>query len=363
STSQDINNAFDVAGDIADEKRMSLTQTRIMEALGTTNISEFFAQKIFDEKHSFLSPNVSLKMILFTVVAILDKSTQYGIWELPQLILNLLCAICVVVCGIFALCEYFICTLEYCLVTGVGVLMLPFMLWDGTKFLSEKFMSALVGFFLKLLFCTICVLLTLYGFLGMAITPYTGAIEEIVSKVFLCVFYFLLCKQGPNLATALLTGTPTLNMGAAVGAAAGAGAAVGAIFGKGAGLAAKGTFGAAGAITQAASAGGAAGLLGGSGKDKFGAVMSSFGNSAMEGLKSSGGSLTKSLLSSKGGAAGGGGAGGFNPHSQLEKFKQKNSDGSRQSLTEHLTGRQEAGTNAGIDYMARKEAKQAGKKS
>jgi hypothetical protein len=340
-------------------------------------------------KYSYttLAPKAAMEIILLVsgeAMRFSDAST--GINKIGAMFKGLLTAIAVILTGVFGICEYLICMLEFMLVTSVGVILLPFMLWDSSKFLTEKLIGAIVGFFVKLLFCNICIFLMLYGFMGLAVNytehPFTGTADEIVYSLFTCILFFLICKSGPNLAQSLLTGSPSLNSGAAFaavgGAVAGAGAALG-LAGKAGGViggaGAHAAFAGAGAVSQAAGAAKAVGDLGGTKGDKAGAVFSSLAGSAGAALKSTGSNLAHSLL--------GGGASGYNRHSQLDTLKHAKqaaasqggggggassgsgggtggaASGQRTTMREHLSDRKSQGENRGIDYMAKKESRQA----
>ena len=333
-----------------------------------------------DEKeysYTTLAPKAALEIILLVAgEALRFSDDSKGIKKIGDMFKGLFMALAVIITGVFGICEYLICMLEFMLVTSVGVILLPFMLWDSSKFLTEKLIGAIVGFFIKLLFCNICIFLMLYGFMMLATNSaeagvFTGTADEMVSTLFTCVLFFLICKSGPNLAQSLLTGSPSLNSGAAFaavgGAVAGAAGAMG-LAGKAGslagGVAAKTGFGAAGALSKAGGAMRAVKDLGGSGGDQAGAVFSSLAGSAGEALKSAGSNMAHSLL--------GGGASGYNRHSQLDTFKHGADGGgapggsggggegkTRKSFGEHLAGRRTQGENAGIDYMAKKETRQA----
>jgi hypothetical protein len=329
--------------------------------------------------YTTLAPKAALEIILLVAGEALRFSDESeGLAKIGAMFKGLLIALAVIITGVFGICEYLICMLEFMLVTSVGVILLPFMLWESSKFLTEKLIGAIVGFFIKLLFCNICIFLMLYGFMMLATnfaeTAFTGTANDLLQTLFTCVLFFLICKSGPNLAQSLLTGSPSLNSGAAFaavgGAVAGAGAALGlagkagGVFGRGAAITA---FNAAGAVSKAAGAAQAVDALGGTAGDKAGAVLSSLKGSAGEAFKSAGSNMAHSLL--------GGGASGYNRHSQLDTFKHGNQGGggagtgtggggqdrARKSFGEHLAGRIAQGENSGIDYLAKKEARQAAK--
>jgi type IV secretion system protein TrbL len=328
-------------------------------------------------EYSTLAPKAALEIILLVAGEALTFSDNVDKLDIAGALKGLLIAVAVIITGVFGICEYLVCMLEFMLVTSVGVILLPFMLWESSKFLTEKLIGAIVGFFVKLLFCNICIFLMLYGFMMLASnyseSPFKGTADEMVSTLFTCVLFFLICKSGPNLAQSLLTGSPSLNSGTAFaavgGAVAGAASAAGIAGSAGklaAGGAAHAAFNGAGMLAQAGAAAKAAGELGGSAKDRAGAFMSSAGGSARETALGAGSSLARSLL--------GGGSRGFNRHSQLDRFNNEKqggssggygtaggqpggTDGARKTFGEHLAGRRSQGENAGLDYMAKKETR------
>ncbi|GHU78520.1 hypothetical protein FACS189462_3320 [Spirochaetia bacterium] len=325
---------------------------------------------IFDDKHMFISPNAVIRIIMLIAEGILNKANQYSVWNnFDKMILILLSAIAVILCGILGSLQYFICALEFTLITSVGVIMLPFMMWDGGKFITEKFIGAIVGFFIKMLFCTITMLITFYGYLALMTRPFDGTINEVVYVVFISIFYMMLCQSGPQLAVTLLTGTPQMSLmeaAKAVGAYAATGAA-----GMAAGkfVASKATQGAVsggGAVAQAAGAVGAVKALGGGKGEQIQAAGKSVGASAAAGVQSLAHGLGRSLMGSGNGGGGKGGrnnqasnnAGGINRYSRLAEYRQPNAEGQSKTIREHLASQYQRGENRGLDQMIRKEEKE-----
>jgi hypothetical protein len=319
---------------------------------------------IFDERHQFISPNAVVRIIMLIAESILNKAGKYSIWDhLDRMLLMLLTAVAVILCGVLGSLQYFICALEFTLITSVGVILLPFMLWDGSKFLTEKLIGALLGFFIKMLFCTITMLFTFYGYLAFMTRGFDGTINEVVYVIFISIFYMMLCQSGPQLAVSLLTGTPQMSLmeaAHAVGAYAAAGAA-GVTAGK---FAAQKT--AAGAVlgtgmaAQAAGAASAVRQLGGGRGDQAQAALKSAGSSAAAGVRSAAHGLGRSLLGSgSGGAHGAGGrspaSGSVNRFSALEEMKMPNADGKSKTLREHAAAKYHKGEDIGLNHMIKKE--------
>jgi hypothetical protein len=103
----------------------------------------------------------------------------------------------------------------------------------------------MLGFFVKLLFSTICIFLMLYSFMSLA-NQYTNhsfiaEAEQILPLIFVSLLSFYICKSAPALAQSLLSGSPSLTGAGAIGMVASSVAAVtrlaGMASGSGAGMA------------------------------------------------------------------------------------------------------------------------------
>jgi len=317
------------------------------------------------------------------------KKNALGISEFSVVIKGLICGFFLIFTGVFALIEYLICLIEFMLIASVGIILFPTSIWDGSKFLSEKFIGALVGFFMKLLFCNIAIFLLLYGYVSMfhiiGTQKFGGSIDQIAFIIFSCLLFFFICKSAPALAQSLLTGTPSLNAAGAIGAAAGAisavattagiaqraGGAVANAAGAVAGGGARAVGGAVGSITEAnaaktaamsdvAAAGGSSRQIKQAGNFAFASSMlSDVGDS----FKSGALGLARSISGGKGAGFSGGG-GGNNPHSWRDSFNNTTVTDSvtgkerNQTIGEHLTNRKDEGTsrgkNSALNYIAKK---------
>ena len=293
--------------------------------------------------------------------------------DLSVVVIGLLIGFAVILVGVFAVIEYLMAFLEFMLVASVGVILFPLSLWEGTKFMAEKLISAIIGFFLKLLFCNITMFMMMYGYIsllsGYTTTPFTGRPDEIIVVIFISFLFFYLCKSAPGLAQSLLTGTPSLSAAGAISAAAGAvmagakavslGKQMG---GKVAGGLAKTAFGGAGMLSQAMGAMQGAKDAGGSKADQRGAFMSSVGNSTKQAMLAGGGNLARSLLGggkSGGGSGAGGGSGGINKHDQLQQhLSHKDAAGNRESMKDYMQDRKSVGQDMGRYHMHNKKPKQ-----
>jgi hypothetical protein len=290
------------------------------------------------------------------------KSKGKVIPEFSRILKGLICAFFIIFTGIFALLEYVICFLEFMLVASVGVILFPLSIWEGSKFLSEKFIGAIIGFFIKLLFCNIVIFFLIYGFVSLfhvlyVVNGFNGTPDQIVFIIFVCLLFFYICKSAPGIAQGLLTGVPSLSATGAISAAGGAIAAAGATMGmakaaggKLAGGIAKTGVSVHGTLSEASAAAGAVRDAGGSKSDQRGAFMSSITGSAKDAISAGGLGLARSLLGAK--------DTGMNPHSWREAFnKGVNKDGDQIKYSEHIAARKEEGARRGLAYMNKQEDK------
>jgi hypothetical protein len=280
-------------------------------------------------------------------------------FSLSNALKGIICGFFLILTGAFALLEYIVCFLEFMLVASVGIILFPLSLWEGSKFMSEKFIGALVGFFIKLLLCNVAIFLLLYGYISlfyiMNEETFTGTADQIVFIVFISLLFFYICKSAPGIAQSLLSGTPSLSATGAISAVGGAIAAAGAtmslakgVSSKAAGVGAKATFGAVGSLTEASAASSAVKAAGGSGLLQAGAFMNSLGKDAWDSMKAGGLGLTRNLLAQNG--SGGTGSGGTNPHSWRQDFLNRGGADGSQTLGEHFAARKEEGAERGRNF-------------
>jgi hypothetical protein len=127
-------------------------------------------------EYTVVAPANMFKILYFIALDCIgfSEEKQEIIPEFAQSLKGLFCAGFTIATGCFALLEYLVCFLEFMLVTSVGVILFPLSIWEGSKFLSEKFIGAIVGFFMKMLFINIGIFLLLYGFVSLLYTISAG---------------------------------------------------------------------------------------------------------------------------------------------------------------------------------------------
>jgi type IV secretory pathway TrbL component len=315
--------------------------------------------------YTTVAPAAVIKVVLAIAgecIKYADDDKKKLIPEFSRILKGLICAFFAMLTGVFALLEYLVCFLEFMLVASVGVILFPLSLWEGSKFMAEKFVGAILGFFIKLLFCNIAIFLMLYGFVSLfyiiSANGFTGGPDHIIFIIFTCLLFFFICKSIPGIAQSLLTGTPSLSAAGAIGAVGGMVAAAGAtmhmaknmgnagkaIGGAVAGGTAKTAFAAHGLMSQASAAAGAVRSAGGGIADQAGAFGSSVLSTGRDAFSAGKLGLTRSLL--------GGGDSGTNPHSWRDYFnKTVNSSGEQMSSNAYYNDRKSEGWNVGQEYL------------
>jgi len=323
---------------------------RYMQQIKGNDKSALFSELTKDLEHkptgmnyTVVVPASVLKIVFFIAgecLGFADDREKSALLQLPdfsRVLKGIGCAVLLIITGSLALLEYIVCFLEFMLVASVGIILLPLSIWEGSKFMAEGFIKAILGFTLKMLFCNLAIFLCLYGFITLfyiiaakqdgEAMGFQGTPEQIIFIVFTSLLFFFICKSAPGVAQSLVTGSPSLTAAGAIGAVAGAaGAVMGAAgLAKSAGSKLSGAGGAivgggvkiAGVLSEARAASKAAGLDGGDKGNQAAAFMHSIVKSGSQGL-------ARSIYGSQSGG---------------------------RSLGEMFKDKKQAGTNAGKQHM------------
>ncbi len=222
---------------------------------------------------NFLSPNAILRVALLTAQVIRTRQTDYmtikiaeaqedsswynpagyvgwmnlSLTDIGNMILTWIVTIAIILAAIFAIIQYSMTIFEYAIVTSIGVIFLPFMLFNGTKSIAAKTMQVLVGFAIKLLIVTLTMFFMFYQYIYLAATQ-MGETQSLDLTIFayiafMIILSFIVTQNAPQIAGTILSGSPQLSMGEFMQAAGTVGA--GALMAKNAARGAKNTASAA----------------------------------------------------------------------------------------------------------------------
>jgi hypothetical protein len=179
--------------------------------VGTQSTKYYFVD-IFDSKHHFIRPGAVGRMVMLIAERYWIAAKNCGIHIGQGFVMGLL-FFTVIGCCLLTICVYQLAVLEFLIVTTIGCPLLAFMLFDGTKFIAEKVLGAVINMTIKLIFLTFVMMLVVSGYLDMvmSMSPTKDiAIDEVFKAVGLSVFYLTLILAAPKMANALATGTPQL---------------------------------------------------------------------------------------------------------------------------------------------------------
>jgi len=141
--------------------------------------------------------------------------------NIPDFLLVLVICLFYIYCMALATVNYAACVIEYMFVYAVGVMFIPFMLWEGTK----DYFSAVIGAFskvlVKLLMVSIAIYMVLVGSIDIIANMYQASIdgdatlgqrfEFYAGVAFLCVFLKMIVDNAENVASLLGGGQPSLS--------------------------------------------------------------------------------------------------------------------------------------------------------
>jgi type IV secretion system protein TrbL len=142
---------------------------------------------------------------------------EAAIHSLQEFIFTTIMTLGLVLATIFCCIQYVMCIFEYFIVTAIGVVFIPFCLWDGTKSFAAKLVTLFMSYFIKIMVMILCIF-WVYGMLmdmGMAIMSSDNPLSliNLGHFIFACLLAWVVTQNGPQIALAVLNGSPQLSMG------------------------------------------------------------------------------------------------------------------------------------------------------
>jgi type IV secretion system protein TrbL len=109
------------------------------------------------------------------------------------------------------------CIFEYFVVTAVGVIFIPFCLWDGTKSFTAKLVTLFTSFFIKIMVMILCLFWVYSAFIYMGVSILSSnepiSFLSFAYFIFTCLLGWVVTQNGPQIAVTILNGSPQLSMG------------------------------------------------------------------------------------------------------------------------------------------------------
>lgn len=160
----------------------------------------------------------------------LEKKLDGGFNALTNWVMQLILVIGIIASMIFATIQYVMAIFEYFIVTSMGVIFIPCVLFDGTKTYASKLITLFLSFFVKITVSIMCLFFVVNMFATNASVIISSghpcSLANFAYLFFTIILGFILTQNAPQVAMTMLNGTPQLSMGefmhAAGTAAAGA---------------------------------------------------------------------------------------------------------------------------------------------
>ena len=148
----------------------------------------------------------------------------------------------IIASGVFVCIQYSMSIFEYWIVTSLGIIFVPCILFDGTKTYASKLIQLYVAFFIKITIMLLCIFWTFSTYINVSINILGSSqpisLLNLAYVSFALILGFVVTQNAPQIAMTMLNGTPQLSMGEFL-RAAGTAAAGAALAKKGATAAAK----------------------------------------------------------------------------------------------------------------------------
>ena len=245
-------------GDFLREEEVGKEMEKYTEKVKTWYTLDLYLKDWSGDDTAYLSPAGILKMSILCSQLMLDKQDAVfqaisdridsdnanwydaptramkhagqAIANLIPRIMTLFCCLVLILASIFAAIQYIMTFIEFTIITGIGAMFIPLMLFDGTKDIPKKLIPVFTSFFVKMLVITLCMMFVYYLLMENCINTVGddgginfAAIAEILLDATLA---YVLTQNAPKIAQTILTGQPQLSMGEALAGAGTAGATI-----------------------------------------------------------------------------------------------------------------------------------------
>jgi len=228
-------------------------------------VQDFMNMNVVVKDTGLISINKLCQIMLATLKILFVQLQHFSgfpdfFFHVADFLIVLLAAIILVYGGIRGIIEYASCMMYWCFTYGIGVLFIPFMIWDGTKHAFEKLCGSIFNIGIRLLITVTSLYLLLL--INLDILRHMFMLSNIVTKkeyeimqgieyyitiIFMAVFAAYIMQNSQGIAEFLCGGQPRIGFNEFAGAMNTAAAAKNTL-GEVAGGAAKLAGGAAGAV-------------------------------------------------------------------------------------------------------------------
>ncbi len=159
----------------------------------------------------FIRPDGIMKFTMIIATPLYAASFKGNLLtNAGQMLLCIVALLAMMICAAIVVLQYIMAMVEYQIIVGVGILLVPFALFDKTRFITEKFIGAIFGHLIKIILIIVIIGVFSGAFVGLAKMEFTGSLDQIVKYVFTMLLYAILASAVPAIATGMLSGSPSL---------------------------------------------------------------------------------------------------------------------------------------------------------
>jgi type IV secretion system protein TrbL len=138
-------------------------------------------------------------------------------------ILKVLMTFGIIFAGIIFVMQYVVCIIEYYIVSSIGMLLIPCVLFDAAKDYAKKLISLFAAYFLKIIVMSLCTFWAFSCFISMG-NDIIGSNQPISflsfsNFAFTCLLCWTVVTKMPQIAQGLVSGSPSMSMNDFMGAA------------------------------------------------------------------------------------------------------------------------------------------------
>ena len=159
----------------------------------------------------FIRPDGIMKYTMIIATPLYAASFKGNLLtNAAQVLLCVIALLAMIICAAIVVLQYIMAMVEYQILVGVGILLVPFALFDKTRFITEKFVGAIFGHLIKIILIIVIIGVFSGAFVSLAKMDFTGSLDQIVKYVFTMLLYAILASSVPAIATGILSGSPSL---------------------------------------------------------------------------------------------------------------------------------------------------------
>ena len=124
--------------------------------------------------------------------------------DINRFIMSIIMVFGIIFAGIFCCIQYCMCVFEYWIVTSIGVLFIPCILFDGTKTYASKLIQLYVSYFIKITVMLLCIFWTFSTYINAAsnilVSGKPATMLNFAYILFAVILGFVVTQNAPHIA-------------------------------------------------------------------------------------------------------------------------------------------------------------------